>query len=293
MHRTNKIRLYPTNEQASLLARSVGVARFAYNWGLREWKRMYEAGEKPSAYTLIKRLNAVKREQFPWMLEVSKMVPQYALHHLQTAFTNFFAKRAKYPNPKAKGQRDSFTIHPESAGIKVDGNFVHIPRVGKVRMAEPLHHQGRILKATISRTAGRWHISIPVELPESTSADKALRRTPECENQAAVGVDLGLKHFATLSTGEKIDNPKYLIRSQRRLALSNRKLSRRQKGGKNRAKARMQLARRHAQVVNQRKSFLNGVTADLSCRSCGGMAQSVHPKKQEPAEATTQEFALA
>ena len=110
MHRSHKIALDPNHQHATYVAKASGVARFAYNWGLAEWKRPYEAGEKPTQASLRRQLNAIKREQFPWMLEVTKNAPQMALIHLGDAFQRFFRGVAKYPAFKKKGIHDSFTL---------------------------------------------------------------------------------------------------------------------------------------------------------------------------------------
>ena len=109
----HKIRLYPNDEQATLFAKSCGVARFAYNWALAEWKRQYEASEKLNEGKLRKQLNAIQEEKFPWMIEVSKTAPQQAIKNLGTAFKNTFARLKKgekpgFPKFKRKGIHDSF-----------------------------------------------------------------------------------------------------------------------------------------------------------------------------------------
>ena len=111
----HRIALAPNNKQAAYFARASGVARFAYNWALAEWRCQYKAGGKPSEMMLRKRLNALKREQFPWMLEVSKCAAQEAIINLGVSFSNFFRdckkpkaqRRFHYPKPKKKGVHDS------------------------------------------------------------------------------------------------------------------------------------------------------------------------------------------
>ncbi|WGZ96039.1 MAG: transposase [Candidatus Thiothrix putei] len=114
---SHKIRLDPNHKQATYLAKAAGTARFAYNWALAEWQTQYAAWKddntqpKPNQMGLRRQLNAIKREQFPWMLEVTKNAPQMAIIQLGAAFKNFFAGRAKYPQFKKKGKsRDSFTL---------------------------------------------------------------------------------------------------------------------------------------------------------------------------------------
>jgi Transposase and inactivated derivatives len=119
----HRIALDPNNVQATYFARASGVARFAYNWALAEWKRQYEAWKadpslpKPSQQSLRRQLNAIKREQFPWMLEVTKCAPQMAIIQLGQAFQNFFVGRARYPQFRKKGVHDRFTLTNDQFSI--------------------------------------------------------------------------------------------------------------------------------------------------------------------------------
>ena len=194
MLRAHKIRLYPNDKQVTYFAKACGTARFAYNWGLAEWKRRYEAGEPVNEGILRKELNAIKREQFPWMLEVTKCAPQLAIkNNLNSAFRNFFrclkqGKQVGFPKFHKKGVNDSFTLSNDQ--FQVRDKSVKIPNLGWVRLAENLRFNGKLLSATISRTADKWFISIQIEMPDS--------EIPVRENQVA-GVDLGISNLATLS----------------------------------------------------------------------------------------------
>lgn len=250
---SHKIALDPNNAQATYFARACGVARFAYNWALAEWIRQYKAGEKPSQLALRRQLNAIKHEQFPWMLEVSKNAPQMAIINLGRAFENFFKGNAEYPTFKKKGIHDSFQLTNDQ--FHTDEYSLHVPKLGAVRMREMLRFSGKILGATISRTAGRWFVSIAVDVPTSTATTS--------ENQAVVGVDVGLNAFATLSTGEKILGPKPHRTLDKRLRLLSRSLSRKKKGSANRYKARHKLARLHTRIANIRQDAIHKLTTKL------------------------------
>lgn len=151
----HKIALDPNNVQATYFARAAGTARFAYNWALAEWQRQYQAWKadsslpKPSQAALRRPLNALKREQFPWMLEVTKNAPQMAIIQLGEAFKNFFAGRAKYPKFRKKGVHDRFSLTNDQ--FSVEGSRIRIPSLGWVRMRESLRFAGKIMSATISR----------------------------------------------------------------------------------------------------------------------------------------------
>ena len=250
----HKIQLDPNNFQRTYFAKACGVARFAYNWALAEWDRLYKLGEKVSEGELRKRLNAIKRESFPWMLEVTKCAPQLSIMNLGTAFKNFFAGRAKYPIFKKKGQHDSFEISNDQ--FKVKGSTIRIPGLGWVRMTEELRFVGKIIAATVSRTADRWFVSIQVEMPERAPIHQG-------KNQA-VGVDLGVKNLATLSDGEYVEGPKPHTVLLKRLRRLNRSLSRKKKGSRNFTKATKRLARLHARISNIRKDALHKLTTDLT-----------------------------
>ena len=135
---SHKIALKPNNKQATYFSKASGVARFAYNWALSEWQRQYTAYTensslpKPSQLSLRRQLNSIKREQFPWMLAVTKCAPQMAIIQLGKAFNNFFNHKAKYPKFRKKGIHDRFTITNDQ--FNIDGSRIRIPNLGWVRM---------------------------------------------------------------------------------------------------------------------------------------------------------------
>jgi len=259
----HRIALDPNNVQATYFARACGVARFSYNWALAEWKRQYEAWKadpslpKPSQQSLRRQLNAIKREQFPWMLEVTKCAPQMAIIQLGKSFQNFFAGRARHPKFRKKGVHDRFTLTNDQ--FSINGWRIRIPNLGWVRMREPLRFAGKLMSATISRVADRWFVSITVDTPDTS-------HLPQAENQGAVGVDLGVLALATLSTGEKVVGPKPHKAMLKRLRRLSRSMSRKQKGSANRNKARRRLARLHARIGYIRQDALHKLTTDLTRR---------------------------
>jgi putative transposase len=259
----HRIALDPNNVQATYFARASGTARFAYNWALAEWKQQYDAWKadstlpKPSQAALRRQLNAIKREQFPWMLEVTKNAPQMAIIQLGQAFQNFFAGRARYPQFRKKGVHDRFTLTNDQ--FDLDGSRIRIPNLGWVRMRETLRFAGKIMSATVSRVADRWFVSIAVDTPDSS-------HLPQAENQGEAGVDLGVWALATLSTGEAIAGPKPHKALLGRLRRLSRSLSRKQKGSANRRKARAKLAGLHARIAAIRSEALHKLTTDLTRR---------------------------
>jgi putative transposase len=258
----HRIRLDPNKVQRTRLARATGVARFAYNWALTEWGNQYAAWKadpalpRPSEAALRRQLNAIKREQFPWMLEVTKCAPQMAIMQLGRAFDNFFTGRARYPRYRRKGVDDRVTISNDQ--FQVEGPRLRLPKLGWVRMCEALRFTGHIVSACISRTADHWYASITVDCPDL--------HLPSAENQGAVGVDLGVTHLATLSTGETVEGPKALRRMLDKMRRLSRALSRKVKGSGNRAKARLKLARLHERITHLRREGLHQLTTSLARR---------------------------
>jgi len=260
----HKIALNPNNRQRTYFLKASGIARFAYNWGLSEWQRQYgewkedNTRPKPSQMALRRQLNAIKHEQFPWMLEVTKNAPQMAIIQLGEAFKNFFAGRNKYPTFRKKGIHDRFSLTNDQ--FHIDGSGIRIPNLGWVRMHEALRFTGKIMSATISRVASRWFVSITVEIPEQSMQ-------PVAENQGAVGVDLGISALATLSTEEEpIIGPKAHTALLNRLTRLARSLSRKQKNSQNRKKTKVKLAKLHAKISNIRKDALHKLSTALTSR---------------------------
>ena len=258
----HRIRLDPNHVQATYLARAAGTARFAYNWARDEWQKRYEACKsnptlpKPSEAALRRLLNSIKRDRFPWMLEVTKNAPQMAIIQLGRAFENFFAGRARYPRFRRKGHDDRFTLTNDQ--FRVEARHIRIPKLGWVRMRETLRFAGRIVSATIARVADQWYASITVE-----SLDLPV---PSTDNQGTVGVDLGIKALVTLSTGETFEGPKALRSFLMRLRRLSRALSRKVKGSRNRAKARLKLAKLQARIANIRRDSLHQLSTSITRR---------------------------
>ena len=262
----HKICLKPNNKQATYFARASGVARFSYNWALAEWNKQYAAWKldnnlpKPSETALRRELNSIKKKSFPWMLEVTKNAPQMAIIQLGKAFKNFFDGHTKYPQFRKKGLHERFSLSNDQ--FSVDGSRIRIPHLGWVRMRESLRWTGKIMSATISRVADKWFVSITVDTPNNSSNSPLT----QAENQGAVGVDLGISALATLSTGEVIVGRKPHKTLLCRLQRLSRGLSRKAKGSKNREKAKIKLARLHANISDIRKDNLHQLTSNLTRR---------------------------
>ena len=272
INRAHKIQLDLNNKQAAYMRQASGCARLAYNWGLSEWKRQYEAGEKPSAYGIKKSFNAIKKEEFPFIKQVTKCAPEAAFANLGKAFNNFFrnikqGEKPGYPRYKKRGKHDSFSV--DNSKFRIKGNRIKVPRLGWIKMREEWRFpDDKLLSATVSFKAGRWFVSI-------SSEREVTAPTPQ---KHTIGVDVGIKHLAVTSDGTIFENPKALGKAQHRLRLCQKSVSRKQKGSNNRKKAVLRLQRQHYRVGNIRKDSLHKAsTAITKCASLIGI-EDLHIK---------------
>jgi putative transposase len=265
--RAFKTELDMNNAQKTACARHAGAARFAYNWGLARKIEAYQKGEKiPTAIDLHRELNELKKGELAWMYEVSKCAPQEALRNLDQAYAHFFrrvkekkaGRKVQAGFPKFKSKKNGIGGFRLTGAIHVFDNAIQLPRLGVLRLKERgyLPVEGvHILSAAVSERAGRWFVSVQVEMniPEPVEADKPV-----------AGVDLGILAMATVSDGTRIENPRALKSSLDKIKRLQRVVSRRQKGGTNRKKAVRQLAMAHLRVANIRKHALHQATSLLT-----------------------------
>jgi putative transposase len=261
-----KTELDLTNKQRTACMKHAGASRFAYNWGLVRSKEVSHAtGKRPNAIALHKELNTLKQTDFPWMDEVSKCAMQEALRDLDKAYQRFFERvalkkaglfKGKVGFPKFKKKSKAIGSFRLTGHIHIYEKSVKLPRIGIVRLHEKdyIPTKAKVLSATVSEEAGRWFLSLQV---------KEEQEKPERTATTAVGVDLGSKTLATLSDAVTFENPRALKHAQKKLRRLERQKSRRKKGGKNRAKTRMQLAKQHARIANIRQDATHKLTSHL------------------------------
>jgi len=243
-----KYRLYPNRAEQQKLAVQFGHARYIYNWGLAQ-----SQGRYPGYNHLAQQLPILKRAaETVWLKEAHSQVLQQALQNLDRAFGNFFDQRGGYPQFKSKRARQSVRYpQPKEKWLAPDGRHIYLPKVGHVRLVLHRPLEGELKNMTVSRTkSGKYFVSLQVEVemaePELTGG--------------SVGLDLGLREFATLSTGEKIAPPQSYRQAEKKRGRLARQLSRKQPGSRNRAKARLRLARLDEQIANQRRDFHHQVS---------------------------------
>ncbi|MEG4628247.1 IS200/IS605 family element RNA-guided endonuclease TnpB [Microcoleus sp. AR_TQ3_B6] len=253
MLKAYKYRIYPTDEQAVLLAKSFGCSRWFYNFALNLTNETYKAtGKGLSRNDIINLLPSLKKEH-EWLTEPPSQCLQQAALDLSSAFLKFFEKRAKYPNFKKKEQKQSIRF-PQK--IKLDGSYLNLPKLGKVYCKVSRLPVGKLKSVTVSLTpSGEYYAACLYDdgknQPDSTSEGKA------------VGIDMGLTHYAITSDGTKHGNPKYYRKYEVRLAKKQKQLSRKHKGSANRNKARIKVARVQVKITRCREDFLHKLSRKL------------------------------
>ena len=254
VYKTYKFRLEPNAEQRVLLSKHFGSVRFVYNHFLSERKRQYDETHKSdNYYEQAKKLTELKNDsEHIWLKEINSQTLQHALRHLETAYVNFFRGNAKFPNFKSKKARNSFSV-PQFVELK-EGK-VYFPKFKegiKMRQHRPLH--GKIKSATISlTTTGKYYVSLLTEQMYE----------PMTKTGKNVGVDLGIKDFVITSDGKTHKNNRYTKKYQRRLAIAQKHLSRKQHGSNGYEKQRLKVAKIQERIANSRNDNLHKVSLDL------------------------------
>lgn len=253
IYKAFKFRLYPTKEQEVFFGQSTGCVRFVYNKLLERSIDEYQSsGKFILGFSLTNELVKLKKE-FPWLKEVNSQSLQQASMNLATAFKNRFSKKHKkktgFPKFKKRGKQDSFMI-PQHFTIKK--NQIKLPKIGWVSCITHRKLEGKVKSITISKDVDAWFVSILCELPDKTT---------HYDPNNAVGIDLGIKTFAVTSDGECIDPPD-ITKEYKKLKKLQRQHSRKQKGGKNREKARKIVARQYRKIRRINKNFLE-ITSSL------------------------------
>lgn len=276
IHISHKIELKPNNKAKTHFKKAFGCARLAYNWALAKWQENYKLGIKSSAYDLQKEFNAIKKEQYPFVYEVSKYATQQPFRDLDRAFKKYFAdlKKGKVSYPKFKKKRDnqgSYYIGGEYLIIK-DNKYLKIPNLGFVKLKEPLRFTGKINNIVISQKANKFFASFSMEI---TKAEYKRTHKKVKKSRLSVGIDLGISSFATLSNGLQIQAPKPLDKLTKLITRRQRQLNKKQhpktkgealkgvKKSNNYIKASNKLCKLHTRISNIRLDFIHKLTTHL------------------------------
>ncbi|MFF4875015.1 RNA-guided endonuclease InsQ/TnpB family protein [Micromonospora sp. NPDC000668] len=257
--RAFKYRFYPSPEQADQLNRTFGCVRKVYNLALEARTRAWAVDRERTTYVQTSAmLTEWKRtEDLAFLNEVSSVPLQQSLRHLQGAFAAFWDKRSRYPRFKSKRRSRASAEYTRSALRWRDGQLIlaKMDTPLSIVWSRPLPDGAEPSTVTVSRdAAGRWFVSLLVE-------DPSVQPLPAVGS--SVGVDAGIATLVTLSTGEKVANPKHERADRKKLAKAQRSLARKAKGSENRAKARVKVARVHARIADRRRDHLQKLTTRL------------------------------
>jgi putative transposase len=259
---TYRYRLYPTADQENMLGRFAGARRFVWNWALNRKREHFQQTGKTLSYNdLAAELTRLKQQpDTAWLREMQAQSLQQALRDLDSAYQHFFRRvrqgDKKKGFPKFKSRKTDTPRFRMPEDVRLEGSFVWVPKIGLIKLV--LHRPlGGVTKgATFKREAcGHWYICLVTEQQIAPKAD--------CPVVSHIGIDVGLKSLAVLSSGETVENPRWYRTQSRKLRRAQKALSRKVKGSCNRTKARIRVARLHQKTRNQRNDFLHKLSTDL------------------------------
>jgi putative transposase len=262
--RAYKTRLSPNETQKRLFVRYAGAARFVYNWALADRIERYKAGNQTNYYEQKKRFNAIKREDFPWIIDVPYVIQESAFRNLDAAYQNFFrrVKQGGEPGfPRFKSKKNGLGGFTFRGSIHIERKRIKLPIIGWIKLEESDYlptSEVKILSVSVSHRGEYWLVSVQVEqdIPDPLPA------TGE-----PMGIDVGLKSVAVCSDGKTFNNPKTLYQFERKIARLQRELSRRQKGSSNREKTRRKIARLHYKIACIRSKTLHEVSRYVTAKT--------------------------
>lgn len=254
MNKSFKVRIYPNQKQQILINKTFGCVRYIYNYMLRLKQKAYNIFELKLNYVKISSILTKLKQRKSWLYKVDAVALQQCLRDLDITYKNFF-NGAGFPRFKSKRGKNSYRTN-NNLHLDQDNKMIKIPKVGWIKFRDKANFSDltKINNITISKSSsGKYFASISAEVDIA-----ALAKTKK-----SCGIDLGLKDFCILNDGTKFENPKFLVRSEKRLKLLQKSLSRKVYGSKNYEKARAKLAKFHEHIVNCRKDYLHRISIFL------------------------------
>ena len=272
-----KFRLYPNKKQIELINKTIGCARFVFNYTLAQQKKiddmwytveeMYQSGQLPQNNwkgAFFNKNNAEKavtqlKKNHKFLNEVDSTALQNAVSNVDNAYSRYYNKLGGKPKFKSKkneiqSYKTKFNKTPKGGSIRIEGNHIQLPKLGLVKFAKSREVLGNIKNATIRRTpSGKYFVSIACEVE--------IEKLPKLNKK--IGIDVGLKDFAVMSDGEIMSNPKYFRKSEKRLAKLQKDLARKMYGSNNWYKNKIKIAKLHERINNQKTDFLQKFSTKL------------------------------
>ena len=265
MFKSYKYLIKPSKEQITMLEEHFGACRFIYNWGLELKTKEYQTtGKTLTRYDLSNLLPELKKEHI-WLKNINSQSIQSSLKNLDTAYTNFFRNKKGFPKFKSKYNPTQSFQCPQNCSVDFENNTIYIPKVKNIKAKLHRKFEGLIKTITISKHNDKYYASILVD------DTKLIPEKLDLEKENSIGLDLGLKHFVITSDGDKYDNPKYLRKSEKKLALLQKRMSKKKLGSSNRNKARKKVAKLHNKIANQRKDYSHKLSYEIVHKSQGAV----------------------
>lgn len=259
MQKGVKFRIYPNREQKNLINQTLGCCRLVYNRGLAMREDAYKNGNKIGYSGTSAMLTDLKRsEDFAFLKIVDSIALQHSLRDLDRGYVNFFQKRASHPTFKSKhNKHQSYRTINQGDNIRIVGKYIKLPKLGFVKVRQSMD-VGKINNVTVEHTpTGKYFVVLNVEFARQAMSNKG----------GTIGIDVGIKEFYSDSNANVVSNPKYLEKSMNKLICEQRKLSRKEKGSRNRNKQRVKVALVHEKITNQRNDFLQKQSTMLICEN--------------------------
>lgn len=255
MNKNFKVRIYLTEEQQALVEKTFGCKRYIYNFMLNLKQKLYNFYGINLSYNNMSKILTELKKQKSWLCEVDKCALQNSAKDLDSGYQRFYSGMSGFPNFKSRRGKNSYRTNG-CLKLDQDNKMIRIPKVGWIKFRDKTNFSGltKINNITISKTfSGKYFASISAEVDIA-----AFTKTKK-----SCGVDLGLKDFCILNDGTKFENPRFLVRSEKRLRLLHKSLSRKVYGSKNYEKARIKLAKFHEYIANCRKDYLHKISIYL------------------------------
>jgi putative transposase len=264
MLKAYKYRIYPNKEQREFFSKTFGCVRFIYNKMLYDKIEHYKENKE-----MLRNTPAQYKSEYPWLKEVDSLGLSNAQLNLESSFRSFYRGQRKgikgnsdkHEFPKYKSKKSnyhSYTTNNQNGTIAITENKLKLPKISGIRIKKHREFEGRIKSATISITPGnKYYASLLVETEIK----------PFIKKDTKIGIDIGIKEFASTSDGCVYENPKWLNKNIQRLRFLQKSLSRKKKGSKNRRKARIKVAKLHEKIKNMRSDFLHKLSCNLLCEN--------------------------
>jgi putative transposase len=261
MLKTYRYEIYPTKEQINELSCWFGSVRWVYNWGLEQKIKSYNENKKTLSYfdLSMKLTELKKQEEYKWLDNTYSQSLNMSLRNLDNAFTAFFKQQNKFPKFKSKKNTRKSVQFPQGVKMDFDNWNVFIPKLKNIKVAKDRKFIGNIKTCTLSKSStNRYFISVLVDNGVKQPKQQKIKE------DKTIGIDLGIKTFATLSNGVKFNNSKFLKKQEIKLVVHQKRLSKKQKGSKNYEQQKLKIAKIHEKISNQRKDFQHKVSSQIA-----------------------------